>query len=49
MTKVAEFQYNHMVLKLSPNKDLNDITAALLWVVFLLLAAEKKTPKTGQP
>ena len=36
-------------LKLSQNKkDPNDVTAALFSVVFLLLAAEKKTPKTGQ-
>ena len=34
------------MLKLSRNK--NDITAALFLVVFLLLAAEKKTQKTGQ-
>ena len=36
-------------LKLSRNKkDLNDVTAAPFLVVFLLLAAEKKAPKTGQ-
>ena len=36
-------------LKSSRNKkDLNDITAALFSVFFLLLAAEKNTPKTGQ-
>jgi hypothetical protein len=37
-------------LKLSQNKkDLTDITAApFLVLFFLMLAAEKKTPKTGQ-
>ena len=36
-------------LKSSRNKkDLNDVTAAPFSVFFLLLAAEKKTPKTGQ-
>ena len=36
------------LLKLSQNKkDLNDVTAALYLVCFLLLAAEKKTPKWG--
>ena len=29
-------------------KDLNDVTAAPFLVFFLLLAAERKTPKTGQ-
>ena len=29
-------------------KDLNDVIAALFSVAFLLLAAEKKTQKTGQ-
>ena len=38
------------MLKLSRNKkDLNDVTAAPFLVFFLLLAVEKKTPKTGQP
>ena len=38
-----------VLLKLSRNKkDLNDVTAAPFLVFFLLLAAEKKTPKTGQ-
>ena len=37
------------LLKSSRNKkDLNDVTAAPFLVFFLLLAAEKKTPKTGQ-
>ena len=37
------------VLKSSRNKkDLNDVTAVLFSVCFLLLAAEKKTPKMGQ-
>ena len=36
-------------LKSSRNKkDLNDVTAAPFLVFFLLLAAEKKTLKTGQ-
>ena len=36
-------------LKSSRNKkDLKDVTAAPFSVFFLLLAAEKKTPKTGQ-
>ena len=38
-----------MILKsLQNKKDLNDFTAARFLVFFLLLAAEKKTPKTGQ-
>ena len=37
------------MLKSSRNKkDLNDVTAAQFSVFFLLLAAEKKTLKTGQ-
>ena len=36
-------------LKSSGNKkDLNDVTAVPFSVFFLLMAAEKKTPKTGQ-
>ena len=36
-------------LKLSQNKkDLNDVTAVLFSVLSLLLAAEKKTPKTKE-
>ena len=43
------FEDNIMLLKSSQNKkDLNDVTAAPFSVFFLLLAAEKKTPKTGQ-
>ena len=38
-----------LLLKSSRNKkDLNDVTAAPFLVVFLLLAAEKKTSKMGQ-
>ena len=38
-----------ILLKLLQNKkNLNDVTAARFLVFFLLLAAEKKTPKTGQ-
>ena len=36
------------ILKSSQNKDLNDITDAWFLVLFLLLAGEKKTPKSGQ-
>ena len=38
-----------VLLKLSRNKkDLNDVTAAPFLVFFLLLVAEKKTPKMGK-
>ena len=38
-----------VLLKLSRNKkDLNDVTAASFSVFFLLLVAEKKTPKMGK-
>ena len=38
-----------VLLKLSRNKkDLNDVTAAPFSVFFLLLVAEKKTPKMGK-
>ena len=35
------------ILKSSRHKDPNDVTAARFLVLFLLLAGEKKTPKTG--
>ena len=37
-----------LLKSLQNKKDLNDVTAAPFSVVFLLLAAEKKIPKTGQ-
>ena len=38
----------YLLKSLRNKKDLNDITAARFLVCFLLLAAEKKTPKKGQ-
>ena len=44
----AKYKGNTLLKSSRNKKDLNDVTAAPFSVVFLLLAAEKKTPKMGQ-